>query len=172
MGEDIDIVGGSPKPSWIKISYSGVYNFDNLYRNIISWFKKNNYFFHEKTHIESVKPNFKDYKYDFTGIRQVDEYVSYSINVEIWALRTKEIDAKDDAVKLVKGEIQLRIKGSMTLDYRNSFDKYGKLGKVLRSFYHTYIIRKRIWTKYAGDIFNESNDLINSIKSSLNLITP
>ena len=169
MGMSIDIVGGGYKPSWVKVSYIGVYDFDKFYRDIVAWFKSKGYFFHEKVHIEQVKPAGKDHKIDFVGIREADEYTRYTINVEIWALRTTKVLNKEN---LYKGEIQVRIKGSMEADYKNKFERYGKIGIVLRNFYHKYVIKKRFWKKYAGDIYVETNDLISNIKSNLGLITP
>ena len=59
----------------------------------------------------------------------------------------------------------------MELDFKNKFERYGKLGKVLRTFYHKYVIKKRIWTKYAADVYEETNDLIKNVKDNLGLIT-
>ena len=167
MPPSIDIVGG-PKNSRIKISYSGIYDFNKVYRNAINWFKKNGYFFHEKTHIEAVKSTGKEHIINFNGTRDVDDYTRYSIDVEIWTLRTASVKGEKN---LVKGEIQIRIKGAMELDYKNIFGKM-KFGNVIRSFYHKYIIKKRIWvTKYAPGIYVETNDLINNVKTNLGLIT-
>jgi len=167
MPPSIDIVGG-PKNSRIKISYSGVYDFNKVYRNAINWFKKNGYFFHEKTHIEAVKSTGKEHIINFSGTRDVDDYTRYNIDVEIWTLRTAAVKGEKN---LVKGEIQIRIKGVMELDYKNVFGKIGKYGNALRTFYHRYIIRKRIWTKYAPRIYVETNDLIINMKTNLGLIT-
>ncbi len=165
MGWTVDIVGS--KNSWIKLSYSGVYDFDKFYRDIINWFKTNHYFFNEKNHIEIVRPAGKDHKIDFIASKEVDDYMKYIINVEIWALRT----AKLSSGETYKGELQVRIKGSMEADYKNKFERYGKMGKVLRSFYHRYIFRRRLWTKFAGDIYVDTNSLIDNIKSDLGLVT-
>lgn len=165
MSWSIDIVGN--RASWIKVSYTGVYNFEKFYRDLINWFKANGYFFHEKAHIEVVRPAGKDYKIDFDASKEVDDYAKYSIKVEIWALRTSKLGKEN----LNKGEIQVRIKGSMEVDYKNQFEKYGAVGKVMRSFYHKYIIKKRLWTKYAADVYVDTNNLITSVKSNLGLIT-
>lgn len=167
MGVALDIVGGNPKVSWIKLNYTGMYDFDKFYRDAINWFKSNGYFFHEKNHIEAVKPTGKDHIINFIGTKEVDDYVKYTINVEIWAVRTMHVKGEK---KMVKGEIQIRIKGSMELDYKNKFEKI-ILGKMLRTVYHKYIIRSRVWGRYAGTIYTETNDLIANIKSNLGLIT-
>lgn len=163
MGVTIPIVG--TKKSRVKITYRGVYDHGKVYRDTVNWFKSNFYFFQEKTHIEVVKATGREHIINFIGVRDVDDYVRYTIEVEIWTLRQKTIDKK-----LVNGEIQIRIYGMMELDYKNKFA--GKLGTVIRTFYHKYIIKKRIWTKYAGQIYVETNDLIHNIKTNLGLITP
>ena len=163
MGIPIDIVGG-PNKSRIKLTYRGVFDHGKVYRDMVNWFKEHHYFFSEKIHVEMVKATGKEHVLNFSGTREVDDYVKYSIDVEIWTLRERNIDKK-----LVNGEIQIRIKGAMELDYKNKFS--GKLGPVIRSFYHKYIIKKRIWTKYAGGIYEETNDLIRNFKSNLGLIT-
>ncbi len=166
MSLKVDIVGSGP--SYVKISYIGVYNFDKFYRDIINWFKANGYFFHEKVHIEMVRPAGKDHKIDFNASKEVDEYARYLIHVEIWALRTAKLSAKEN---IYNGEIQVRVKGTMELDWKNKFEKHGKIGKALRSFYHKYVIKKRIWVKYAGDVYGDTNSLIANIKQNLGLIT-
>ena len=162
----IDIVGSGP--SWVRISYVGAYNFDKFYRDIINFFKANGYFFNEKVHIELVRPTGKDHKIDFVGSKEVDDYARYLMSIEIWALRTSKLSAKED---LYKGEIQVRIKGTMEIDYKNKFERYGAIGKVMRSFYHKYIIKKRLWTKYAADVYVDTNGMIANIKQNLGLIT-
>src|SRR3989344_4535195 len=152
MGWTVDIVGS--KNSWIKLSYSGVYDFDKFYRDIINWFKSKQYFFNEKVHIEVVRNTGKDHKIDFIATKEVDDYMKYTINIEIWALRTEKLSSEET----YKGEIQVRIKGSMEADYKNKFERYGAMGKVLRNFYHKYIIKRRLWVKYAGDIYVDTND--------------
>ena len=168
-GIEIPIVGGTPKPSWIKVSYIGVYDYNKVYRNIVNWFKKNHYFFNEKNHIEIVKSTGKEHIITFKGIRDADDYVRYGVDIEIWTLRTNSIKGEKN---FVKGEIQLKFKGTMELDYKNTFGRYGKIGNVLRSIYHKYLIKRRIWTKYAPRIYIETNDLITNVKNNLGLITP
>ena len=127
---------------WIKISYIGVYNFDKFYRDIVNWFKSKNYFFNEKLHIEVVRPAGKDHKIDFISTKEIDDYCRYIINVEVWALRTAKLSEG-----IYKGEIQVRVRGVMEIDYKGKFERYGALGKVLRNFYHKYVIKKRLWVK-------------------------
>ncbi len=167
MGFQVPIVG--TKSARIKVSYIGLYDFDKFYRGIVNWFKSKGYFFNEKIHVELVRPTGKDHKIDFIATKEVNDYIKYEINVEIWALRTTKVSPKEN---LYQGEIQVRINGSMEADYRNHFEKYGQIGKALRNFYHKYIFRKRLWTKYAADIYVDTNDLINNVKSNLGLITP
>lgn len=164
MSLRIPIVGSDP--NWVKVSYIGVYNFDKLYRSIVNWFKSKNYFFNEKIHLEAVKSTGKDHKIDFVAIKDLDEYCRLEIKIEIWALRTNKLS--EDTYK---GEIQIRVQGAMIVDSKNKFEKYGALGKVLRNFYHKYIIKKRLWNKYAGAIYVDANDLIATMKSNLGLIT-
>ena len=173
MGVTLDIVGGSPKPSWVKISYSGVYDLHKVYRDIVAWFKFYHYFFNEKTHVEMIRPDGKTHKIDFKSDRKIDEYTKFIIEVEIWTIRTKEVSIKENGkdVKMNTGDIQIRVKGAMELDYYNIFDSYGKIGRVMREYYHNYIIRDRIWRRYAPQIYNETNGLISSIKKDLGLVT-
>ncbi|MBI2671579.1 hypothetical protein HYX16_01465 [Candidatus Woesearchaeota archaeon] len=173
MSFTLDIVGGSPKPSWIKISYSGVYDLHKVYRDIVEWFKSYHYFFNEKTHVEMIRPDGKSHKIDFKSDRKIDEYAKFIIEVEIWTLRTKEVNIKENGkdVKMNSGDIQIRVKGSMELDYLNTFDRYGKMGKVMRNYYHNYIIKNKIWTRYAPSIYSETNNLISSIKKDLGQVT-
>ena len=167
---EIDIVGN--KKSWIKLTYNGVYNFDILYRDIINTFKKNGYFFNEKGHTEMVKPAGKDHIILFEASREVDNYARYLIKIEIWGMGMKDVSIKEEwgrKIKTVKGEIQIRIKGSMDIDFKGRFDKYGKLGKVMRNFYNKYIISKRIWGKYTVEVYTETNELISNLKKDLGM---
>ncbi len=165
---ELTIVGGAK--NWIKVSYNGVYDYSKVYRNAVNWFKKHGYFFHEKTHIEAVKSTGKDHIINFIGERRVDDYVKYTINVEIWTLRTVPIKGEKN---LVNGEIQFRFKGAMELDYKNTFEKtFGKkLGPVFMKIYHRYFFKSRIWGKYAPGIYIETNDLIKNVKTNLGLMT-
>ncbi len=167
MGVKIPIVGTDR--SRIKISYRGQYNFEKMYKEAVYWFKTNEYNFNEKTHIETIRPIGKEHIINFYGSRDLDDYVRYHINVEIWTLRTAAIKVGDK--KLVDGEIQIRVNGIMELDFKNTFGTT-KLGIVLRNFYHKYIIKRRIWTKYSSDVITETNSLIRTFKTNLGLINP
>lgn len=169
MSDTIAIVGGSPKPSWIKVSYIGVYDYDKVYRGIVNWFKSKGYFFQEKLHQEIVQPIGKTHRIDFSGTKDVSDYVRHAITIEIWTLRTNSLKGEKS---LVSGEIQMRFKGELILDYKNSWDRYGAMGKVMKTFYHRYVIKKRIWVKHAGDVYVETNNLIKTIKHNLGLVTP
>ena len=57
----------------------------------------------------------------------------------------------------------------MEKDYHERFDKYAKMGKVLRKVYEQYVIRERL-DKLGERLNNEARDLTRKIKDILEIV--
>ena len=145
----------------IVIRYKGFIDVDSLYKNVKSWFGKNSYDYFEKENIEKVKPQGNSVIIKMYGIKEVDDYVEFRVDVifeEI--LRTKKTD------KGYIGDARIIIKAEMILDYKNKWKSY----PFLFNLYNNSILKKKIKNYYWGKIYDDMMDVNSLIKSKLGLI--
>jgi|SRR3989344_6304177 len=145
----------------IVIRYKGAFDLDSLYKSVKSWFPDNNYDYYEKENTEKVKPQGNSVILKMNGVKDIDDYVQFRIDVIFEeVLRIK---------KLEKGhysEIRAIIKAVMILDHRNKWKSY----PFMFYLYNNIILKKKIMNYYWPKIYNEMMNLNSLIKSRLNLI--
>ncbi len=145
----------------IIIRYKGVIEVDSLYKDVKSWFGKNSYDYFEKENIEKTKPQGNSVIIRMYGIKDVDDYVEFKIDVAFdEILRLKKTD------KGYTGDARIIIKAEMIFDYKNKWKSY----PFLFHLYNNYILKKKINGYYWGKIYDDMMDLNSLIKSRLGLI--
>ena len=145
----------------IVIRYKGIIDIDSLYKNVKSWFGKNDYDFYEKENTEKTKPQWNSLIIKMYGTRNVDDYVQFKIDAEFdEILRVKRIDKK------YSGEARIIIRAEMILDYENKWKSFPFLFYI----YNNYVKKRNILKYYWPKIYSEMMDLNSLIKSNLGLI--
>lgn len=145
----------------IIIKYKGVIDVDSLYKDVKSWFGRNSYNYYEKESIEKTKSQGNSVIIKMFGIKDVDDYVEFRIDVlfdEI--LRVKKIDEG------YMGDARIIIRAEMTFDYKNNWKSYPFLFHI----YNNYILKKKINVYYWSKIYEDMMDVNSLIKSKLGLI--
>ncbi len=159
------------------VKFKGEFLFDNVYRGIIKWFKKNRY-----------KPKellYKDKNGGFEGRiitvklygdAKITEYYKHTVNVEIEADNYVEkiVNVNGKKVKIGKGKIKIKINGSVIADYKDLF-KVEDGRNWVKSFYQTlgkviFSLRKNeMAIKEMADLSIKLGELSNEIKHFLNM---
>ena len=145
----------------IVIRYKGIIDIDSLYKDVKSWFKKNDYDYFEKENTEKNKPQGNTLIIKMRADRKVDDYVRFDIGVDFdEILRVKKVN------KGYSGDARIIIRAEMIFDYYNNW----KTIPFLFYIYNNLIIKKKIYTFYFPKIYNEMMDLNSLIKKDLGLI--
>lgn len=133
------------------------FSFDEMYKAWKAWFDTYQYTLTEKGQSEKVLSDGKEKKIDWTAKRDVNEYVRFNIDIELWVRRLKdvfvEIDGKKE--KIQRGDLHIGFKGYLIKDYKGKWKNH----EFLRKMYDRFIINNRL-LMYEGKIWYETNDLI------------
>ncbi|MEK6860989.1 MAG: hypothetical protein AABY07_03370, partial [Nanoarchaeota archaeon] len=92
--------------------------------------------------------------------RKIDSYFRFHIEIQILVYRWLN----------EKAEITMGFKGYLEKDYRNFFEKYGKLGIGLRNLYENLVIDDKI-QKLKRKVLFETSEVIDEAKKSLSFTT-
>ena len=144
------------------IRYSGVFDFDKLYKEMHDWFMKNSYGFEEKQHDDRAKDRGRDIEIVWNGERKVDEFVKFLINVRF------VIEEFNKVEKLDSGKLLIEISASAILDYTDRWNRK-PFSNFLFNVYTKYIIKEKINNYYLGKLYRETVNLQELGKSVLEL---
>ncbi|MEK6903635.1 MAG: hypothetical protein AABW64_03250 [Nanoarchaeota archaeon] len=150
----------------IKIVQDSIFAMGELYKMMFKWFEAYEYGFHEDEYNEETKQTGKNVKIYWTAEKKIDAYVKFVIEIGMFALNMNDADIERGGLKIKsnKANIEFRISAYLRKDYA---DKW----KNLHMFHYIYdkvIVQDRI-DKYGGELYRETNKLIDEIKAFLNL---
>lgn len=155
-------------PNGYKIKASTVFDFEELYIEMQRWFLHFGYDWKETRYLINSLPNGSTLsEISWVCSKKVDEYVSYTMNVDFKAtVSDVEVNVDNVKKKMNKGSVEFRFKGIM---YKNTKVWEKKFfGRLLGAIYEKILIRDRL-----GDIednlLGESNRLFDEIKTYLNI---
>ena len=137
------IFGGAR--AWQIIKYSGFYELDKLLNILKGVIEDYGYGLTIDEHTENVKTSGKEYKIVWTATKDVTEYVTYTIKMEIIILRQIDVLLEENGkqVRKQRGDMEIRFKASVKKNYRGPF-KPTAFGNFLRYTYERYIVMKRL----------------------------
>ncbi|MFA5142194.1 MAG: hypothetical protein WC471_04460 [Candidatus Woesearchaeota archaeon] len=145
------------------IRYTGVFDFDKLYKSITKWYKAHGYDMQEKKYVHKGK----ELEFEWFGDKKITEYYKYEIEVAlfIWEFGETEVVKDGQTIKMNKGRIQMVIKGAYVLDYAKSWGSTPapvksisdipnkKFVHYMQDLYHKYIINKDIIFKVYSPLY-------------------
>jgi len=152
-----------------QISYSGLFNVGELYSHIDSWVRERAYTQREKKKAEKITESEKHIEYEFEPFKKVTDYATYIINVVIKMDNVKEVvvEKSGTKVKMNKGDVTAEFMSFLELDYEHRWEKKPAFYFIRALFDH--FIYKVHTERLEPALSTDTNDLISSIKSFLNL---
>jgi hypothetical protein len=148
------------------IRYTGVFDYDKLYKSITKWFKLKGYDFQEKKYVHKGK----ELEFEWYGEKKITEYYKYEVEVAlfIWDFGNTEVVKDEQTITMQKGRVQVVIKGSYTLDYAQTWEG-SKFTEKLRDIYHKYIIDKDIIFKIYTPLYKQVYSFYDEIRAVLGM---
>jgi len=155
-------------PNGYKIKASTVFDFEELYIEMQRWFIHFGYNWNETRYLISDLPNgSKLSEITWVCTKKVDEYVSYTLNIDFKAtVSDVEVNVDNVKKKMNKGSVEFRFKGIM---YKNTKVWEKKFfGQLLRAIYEKILVKERL-DNIEDSLLGESNKLFDEIKTYLNI---
>ena len=167
--KQIEIVETDAEPI---IRYTGIFDYDKLYRDMAAWYGMWGYELQENTHKHKVPlPTGVEQEIKWTGWRKVNEYVRFWVKTHIHGYELKDVEVVKDGVKkkMTKGRLQIIVGGTMDLDYSDRFK--GPVAELIQGLLHNYVWKKKIENSWADELYYRIYKLHEVIKESLNMET-
>ena len=108
------------------IRYSGVFDFDGLYKMMYNWFFKQRYEFHEKLYKDKVStPLGMELEVKWEAHKKITEFIQFWIYVEfhLWDVSEVEVIKNGHKVKMTRCRMQIKFTGETKMDYANRFEE-------------------------------------------------
>jgi len=158
-----------------EIRYSGVFDFDGLYKLIHGWLND-----HCSPNGEVIETPYKhkmtgrgaEVELTISGERNQTEFVKYkfSVDIHIWNMTDVEVVKDGKKQKLNKGRFILSVTATCVFDWQKQFEGkpfYIRLFNLLRNT----ILKTYISFMYLGDAYYEAYKLHTEIKKFLGMET-
>lgn len=151
--------------SELKIRQKAQFNIVELYHSISAWFDINKYGMFETEHEEKVDKGKKSIFIKFRGFKEIDDYTKFQIDI---ALTVKDYEIiEGDKEKLLDGNLDTGIKGIITTDYEDRWDKSPFI-KFIKGVADKFFSPKKR-DRERKDLKNDCYDLHHKVKAFLNL---
>ena len=157
---DIETVIGNKSFYGTELRKKGNIDIERLHKEVAAWFSKYKYFFNEKDMTSSDLTQGREQKIVWIASRKIDSYFRFHIEIQILVYRWLN----------EKAEVTIGFKGYLEKDYRNFFEKYGKLGIGLRNLYEDLVINDKI-QKLKRKVLFETSEVIDEAKKALSFTT-
>ena len=107
-----------------EIKYSGVFDYDKLYKGVHDWFSKRKYDFQESTYKHKPGKAGPEIEISFKGERKETGWIMYKISVDfhIWDLTDVEVTKEGKKQKLNKGRMTILLQMEVVFDYEKRFE--------------------------------------------------
>jgi hypothetical protein len=140
MRKSKTIVGG------ITIKWKGIFDLDELYKNMKYWLDYNSFGdhennFQEKKYVERVKGDAKQIEIKWIAQRNLGDYFAYVINIKFFIIGLKDIEVEVGGrkQKTKHGEVKIKISSELILDRQNTWNV-----KLFQDMYERFIVNNNI----------------------------
>ncbi len=155
------------------IRYTGIFDFDGLYKVMVQWLKQRRYWFHEDTYKFKPGDGFgKEVMLKWVAWKNIDEYFRFhlTVNFHIWDINEVEIFQDGQKKTLTKARMEIKLKCTLYRDWQRRY-KQNKLTEFLKDFYNKYIIFKKTDSITWDTIYYRMLKFAAVIKDYLNMET-
>jgi len=153
-----------------KIKFDGLLDFSGFYKFCYDWLSEEKDFeLSETAYKEKIKGDSKDIDIEWKGKNKVTDYFRFDIKVEFKIIGLKEVEiVKEGAkVKMNKGSVEVKIKGTLVRDYNGKFETTATQ-KFMRSIYEKWIIPSRV-DEYEGKLVGICDGFLSQAKAYLDI---
>ncbi len=160
-----------PNPPYY-IRFKGAWDMQVFYENMIDWFRKKKYKFHERIYKHKHPSPFGvERQYIWLAEKEEEDYVKSTFEVYFHTYDAHDIEIiANDGTKRVftKGRVWIEIKNYTLLDWEGRWNENAFYAH-LKSFYNRYVIRRRFTEGWAPRLRYEAFELHTFVKRMMNM---
>ncbi|MBN1502407.1 hypothetical protein JW930_02590 [Candidatus Woesearchaeota archaeon] len=150
------------------IHYTGIFDFDGLYKLITQWMKHRDWdiFEPEVKHKEPYRV------YKLYGRKKVTFYAMLTMKIELWLQNAREVEVIQQGQKksLTEAKMKIIVNGGYITDYDGDFEKGPGL-KKFEAFLNNYVMYHDILLKYFDYMDYYLYDFMQDVKKFLGMET-
>lgn len=157
----------------IRLRYTGLFDFSELYALIVEWMKQRRFWFQEKSYKHKVpSPLGAEQELDFIGDKAVTEFYKQEISMNIHLYDMTEVEVVHEGVtkKLTNARVEISIQGNVVIDYEKRWQK-GKFNNFIFDLYRKYIAKKEMEALYGDQLYYRMYKLHAEIKNFFDMQT-
>jgi hypothetical protein len=153
----------------LKLKYSGLFSFYELFRMVDHWFIEKGFDKFEKKNFEYVYPTGKQIEIEIEPWRKMTDYLRYVIKINFYLTNIREVEVVRDntKMKLNQGSVEITFDGYLDQDYENRWE-HKPIFVFLRTLFDHYVFKIHT-EKYEQGIIDMVNQLHSDLKGFLNM---
>ena len=158
-------MGGSETETWPAIvRFDGVFDWDGLYKGLIQYLRRQNYWFYEKVYKSKPwSPIGTELVLKWEAERKLDEYYKYKLKFEWHLMDFHHVDVIRDGKKLTltKAYFYVDIRGILVQDWQEfeGAKNAGAITKFLGKFFRTHVGDREWLYEYLYPLYDEVMDV-------------
>ena len=149
------------------IQYKGVWDMQDLYEFVASFFHRLKFKFYEKKYIlKRPGPFGPETYYVWEATKKEEEYYKYITNLFLHTFDTQDLEVvmKDGTKRtFTKGRLWVQFRGKVELDYEKRWEENAFYAN-LRNFYHKYVVLRKVeaiwWDKMYYNVFLKLHSMV------------
>lgn len=156
------------------LRYTGVFDFEGLYRMMHAWIINKRFLFHETRYKDKVFTPFgNELEIQWESEKKVTEYIREWVVVyfHLWDFSEVEVIKDGKKTKMTKSRMLIKLDAELEMDYTKKFQGKGEFAKKLGSFYQNKVIYWEWRLKYADVLMYSLFDLHHKIKKYLDMFS-
>jgi len=156
----------------LMIRYTGVFDYDGMYKMMHSWLISKRFLFQEKKYKDKVATPFgNELEIKWEAEKKVTEFIKESITIEfhLWDFSEVEVIKDGKKSKQAKARMEIKFFAFLELDYSQRFSSGSNFSKKLGEFYVENIIYWDWRIRYANALEYSVYDLHTKVKKYLNM---
>jgi hypothetical protein len=152
----------------LKIKQDSIFDFDELYKRLFSWFEVAGYDFYEKCYEKHNMGDADNLKIYWVATKDVDDYTKFVIETSFFVMGLKKVEIEKEGVKVKTNKATMEIRMSVYLvkDHEEKLKK--KVGDFGRKLYEKFVIKGRLNDQEIR-LYNESHLLIDEVKAFVSM---
>ncbi len=154
------------------VRYTGVFDFEGLYRMMHAWLINKRFEFHENRYKDKVFTPFgNELEIEWYAEKKVTEYIKEYIDIKfhLWDFSEVEVIKDGKKIKMTKSRMEIKLDAKLEMDYTKKFSGKGAFAKKLGEFYQNKVIYWEWRIKYSDALTYNMYDLHHKIKKYLEL---
>jgi hypothetical protein len=152
------------------MKYAGIFNFRDFYEFCYKWLTdQKSMKLKENIYEEKLSGNEKEIKIEWETIAKVSDYFHLKMKIEFTIRRLVDVELTkgDEKIKTNKGEVKIKLKGTILKDPNGQFETSPQM-KIWRGIYEKFIINSRV-KQYEDKLIGDCDEFLAQTKAFLDL---